>query len=303
MRIREGEVDLDVALYVSFSLPMYERSEDCWVKVYGYGAGTYICGGGGIECYGPACSSDFLRFSAGLWIDKEEGLMELDGKALLVAEDVVDRFYCVSVSASPWDGLEILTAAFLSKRTDYHRNTVRWVRAILSRVASLGREDLDSLKAIASQVYQEFRSYQLQQYIEVLDKLYSTVSLVSRLGLTSLKQQLMRIRYVGPKVVSSFILHSGLDQSTAPVDVHYVRFLKRYNLLNDPLSPPNKDFCSMYNCHACPMRMKCLYAYTSHLFKKLNGFIQTAAYVSGKLSVGSCRDLNRDRNKLLKYYP
>lgn len=302
MGFSKGEVDLDITLYVSFSLPMYERRRDCWVKVYGYGAGTCICGGEGIECYGQACSSDFVRYSTGLWIDKEGGLRELDGKVMLIAEDIVNRFYCVGISASPWDSLEILTAAFLSKRTDYHRNTVRWVKAMLSRMASLGRGDLDSLKAIASQIYQEFRSYQLQQYIEILDKLYNVVTLISRLSPTSLKQQLMRIKYVGPKVVSSFILHSGLDQSTAPVDVHYMRFLKRYNLFNGSLSLPRKDFCSMYDCYSCPMKMRCLYAYTSHIFKKLNGFIQTVAYIHGKLGARSCQDLDKYRNELLRYY-
>lgn len=293
MRVNSREIDLDVTLYASFSLPMYRKDRDCWVKVFGYGAGTKVCYSGRFECQGSACSEKFLSYVTGLWIDKERGLKELEGTPRRVAEEVVERYYCLSISAAPWDTMEILTAVFLSRNTDYHSNTVKWVRALLSIASRLSIESISPLEEAVRQVYRRFGSYQLKQYAEVLGDLHAAALRATTEAPEMIRRALIRIKYVGPKVANAFMLHSGLSEAAAPVDVHYVRFLKKYGLLDKPLSPPRKDFCSEYNCLSCPRRDACLYGYTSRLFGKLNGFIQTAAYVSGKLGVSKCSDIRK----------
>ena len=292
---RQSEVDLDLTLYVSFALPMYRRIGSCWVKIFGYGAGTAICYGEALRCYGNLCSDDALKYVLGLWLDVERGLQETEGRARAIAEELVERFRCLGISASPWDPLAVLTSAFLSRRTDYHRNTVRWVRALLSRLGGLEAHDIGTIRRVALSLYEEYGSYQLLQYAEVLGQLRE-VSLSRPANPDEVRRSLLRVKYVGPKVAHSFILHSGLDGTWAPVDVHYERFLRRHSLLGEGRLLPPKALCSRYSCPSCPLSSSCVYAYTREVFGRLNGFVQTAAYVMGKLGIESCEDLGRVRS-------
>lgn len=288
-----NHIDLDLTLYVSFSLPMFKRNGECWIKVYGFGAGTRICVDESPKCYGRSCSNQFLDYVTGLWINKERGLEEVEGVARRTAEELVERLYCLSVSSSPWDTFEILVSAFLSRNTDYHKNTVRWVRAFLSKLANPADRDPNNITTAAVSTYKEFRSYQLLQLVEVLGNLLEVSHKLSKIDRHSAKRELLKIRYLGPKVASSFILHSGLDQSVAPVDLHYMRFLKRHGLLEGGLAYPTKSYCMRYDCFVCPATRKCVYAHTARLFKSLNGFVQTAAYVMGKLGVRKCEEIDK----------
>ncbi len=290
-----AHVDLDLALYASFSLPLFKKEGECWVKVFGFGRGTRVCSDGGLKCYGSFCSGEFLKYITGLWIDKERGLEELEARAGEVAEELVNDFYCLGVSASPWDSFAILTSTFLSRNTDYHRNTVRWVRAFLVKLETLGESE-DSIARAALSTYMEYGSYQLQQFVEVLDGLLAVARSVPRstdpAGSSAIRKRLLGVKYLGPKVADSFILHSGLDQSRAPVDIHYLRFLRERGLLKEGYVYPQKSYCARYECAACPISRRCVYSHARRLFKGLNGFVQTAAYVVGKLGVRSCGDLS-----------
>ncbi|MEM2308787.1 MAG: hypothetical protein QW266_07690 [Sulfolobales archaeon] len=290
-------INLDLTLYVSFSLPMFKKDGDCWVKVYGYGAGTRVCVNKNLKCHGNACSNQFLNYITGLWIDKERKLEELDGLAREVAEELVKEFYCLSVSASPWDTFEILTSTFLSRNTDFHKNTVKWVKAFLRKLADPKRASVNQVTQAAVSVYREFGSYQLLQFIEVLNNLLAITHIAPTVTPDTTRRSLLKVKYLGPKVADSFILHSGLDMSRAPVDVHYMRFLKRSRLLDNEYIQPRKSYCITYDCSTCPALQRCVYAYTTRLFKSLNGFTQTAAYVMDKLQVRRCEDVDRSKLK------
>lgn len=293
MVARYREINLDLTLYVSFSLPMFRKDRECWIKVHGHGAGAKICECGGLKCYGNACSERLLSYVAGYWIDIEKGLGELEGEAEKVADEVVKEFYCLSIAASPWDSLEILTSSFLSRNTDYHKNTVKWVRTLLNKLELSENGDEKNIMKAAILTYRQFRSYQLQQLIEVLDDLLATTSNISLSNPSETRKRLLKVKYIGPKVADSFILHSGLDQSRAPVDVHYLKFLKRHRLLKQEYAYPQKDYCVKYECASCSLVKRCVYAHTARLFKSLNGFIQTSAYVMDKLKVRNCGDIER----------
>ncbi len=290
-----ARVDLDLTLYASFSLPMFRKKGECWVKVYGFGKGTRLCSNGGLKCYGSLCSGELLEYAAGHWISREVCLGELEARAREVAEELMRGFYCLGVSASPWDALAVLASAFLSRNTDYHRNTVRWVRAFLGKLEALGGCERAAAKAALS-TYREFGSYQLRQFVEVVDSLLAIARTMplppGSASSSALRRRLLEVKYLGPKVADSFILHSGLDRSRAPVDIHYLRYLKRRGLLEGEYVYPQKVYCARYECTACPISRKCVYSHTSRLFRDLNGFVQTAAYVAGKLGVKSCEDLS-----------
>ena len=298
-----GSVDLDLSLYLSFTLPLFTKRGVCWVKEYGFGRGSTLCSDGDVRCYGEGCSETFATYLAGLWIDKDKALELVEGRAREVAEDVVSRFHCLGVPASPWDTFEVLTAAFLSRKTDYHTNTVRWVRLLLSYLSLEQNLTLESVLRCSGRVYGEFRSYQLLQYHQVVREIYA-VSLATRVvkEVGKLRMELLRIRYIGPKVADSFILHAGLDPSRAPVDVHYVRFLKRWGLVGGDLVVPSKVYCSRYSCSSCPLAPRCISNYTSTLFKSLNGFIQSATYVADKLGITRCENVERVRHKLVRSF-
>lgn len=293
MVARYREINLDLTLYVSFSLPMFRKDRECWIKVHGHGTGVRICECGGLKCYGNTCSEQLLSYVAGYWIDIEKGLKEVESEAEKVANEVVEEFYCLGIAASPWDSFEILTSSFLSRNTDYHKNTVKWVRTLLSKLGPFEKEDGKNIIKAATSTYRQFRSYQLQQLIEVLDDLLATASNISLSNPNATRKRLLKVKYIGPKVADSFILHSGLDQSRAPVDVHYLKFLKRHRLLEQEYAYPQKGYCVKYECASCPLSKRCVYAHTARLFKSLNGFIQTAAYVMDKLKVRNCSDIER----------
>lgn len=291
--VSRGSIDLDLTLYVSLSLPMFKKNGECWVKTHGFGAGTRVCADRNLRCYGSYCSNQFLAYVVGLWIDKEKGLEELEGAAREIAEELVKEFYCLSISASPWDTFEVLTSAFLSRNTDYHKNTVRWVRAFLSKLGDFRRDDLAHITRAAVSTYREFKSYQLQQFIEVLESLHAIAHAAPTIDPGTIRKKLLEVKYLGPKVADSFILHSGLDQSKAPVDVHYMRFLKRHGLLEKEYKSPQKNYCAKYECSSCLIARKCIYTYAARMFKRLNGFVQTAAYAMGKLGIKRCEDLEK----------
>ncbi|MCS7099007.1 MAG: hypothetical protein NZ925_01500 [Sulfolobales archaeon] len=294
------EIDLDITLYASFSLPMYRKDEDCWIKVFGYGRGRNLCVEGSLKCYGPPCSDElFIKYATGLWIDVEKNLEDLGGEARQVAEDVLEKFYCLSISASPWDKLEVLAAAFLSRNTDYHVNTVRWTRTLLHEISSLNSRNANSVRKAVLLTYGKYRSYQILQLSEVIGEVLSALQADSAKDVENTRKLLIKIKYLGPKVVDSFILHSGLDSARAPIDVHYMRFLKKYGLLKYEAAYPQKSYCARYYCTTCPRAQRCIYAYAARTFKGLNGLIQTASYVSDKLKVESCRDLDKFGIKLL----
>jgi endonuclease III len=295
-----GSVDLDLSLYLSFTLPMFTKRGVCWVKEYGFGRGSILCSDGGVKCYGEGCSETLVTYLAGLWIDKDRALELVEGRAREVAEDVVSRFYCLGVPASPWDTFEVLTTAFLSRKTDYHTNTVRWVRLLLSYLSLEQGPTLEGVLRCSERVYREFHSYQLLQYHQVVREIYAVSSMARAVKeVDKLRMELVKIRYVGPKVADSFILHVGLDPSKAPVDVHYMRFLKRWGLLRGSLTVPSKVYCSRYSCSNCPLAPRCVSNYASTLFRSLNGFIQSAAYVADKLGITRCEDMERVRHKLV----
>ncbi|MCX8184510.1 MAG: hypothetical protein RMI56_06520 [Sulfolobales archaeon] len=251
-----------------------------------------ICLEDGLKCYGSYCSNRlFINYITGRWFDLDKGLSEVEDVARRAVEDVIERFYCLSVSASPWDKFEVLTAAFLSRNTDYHRNTVRWVKSLLHKLSNTNIDSANGIVRAAFLTYNEYRSYQLHQLTEVLSEILSALQAVSAMDVETIRKQLIKIKHLGPKVVDSFLLHSGLETIHAPVDIHYLRFLKKYGLLRDVFTYPRKKYCTEFNCYTCPIARKCVYAYTIKMFKNLNGFIQTASYVSGKLKVESCRDL------------
>ncbi|MEM1931431.1 MAG: hypothetical protein QW780_00825 [Sulfolobales archaeon] len=278
---------------------MFEKDGDCWIKVYGYGAGTRVCVNGSLKCYGGACTGQFLDYVTGLWINKERFLEELEGPAREVAEGLVKEFYCLSISASPWDTFEILTAAFLSRNTDFHKNTVRWVKTFLRELASPTGVYVDLIAQAAISVYREYRSYQLLQFVEVLDKLVAIARMVPAMPPSVTRRNLLKVKYLGPKVADSFILHSGLDTSRAPVDIHYMRFLKKSGLLGGEYIQPRKSYCTTYECSTCPASQKCVYAHTVRLFKSLNGFTQTAAYIMDKLRIKRCEDIDKSELRVL----
>ncbi len=296
-----GYVDLDLSLFLSFTLPMFVKVGDCWVKEFGFGRGSIICSSRGVECYGGSCSETFATYLAGLWLDKDRALELVEGRTREVAEEALSRFHCLGVPASPWDLFEVLTAAFLSRRTDYHTNTVRWVRHLLSYLNSGWGHTLESLLAYSRKVYEEFRSYQLLQYCQVVGELYTLSTAARSLkDLEKVRADLLKVKYVGPKVADSFMLHAGLDPTRAPVDVHYLKFLKKRGLLREDLIAPSKSYCSRYLCGECPLSPRCVARYTSTLFKRLNGFVQSVAYIVGKLGVGRCEEVERVRPTLSK---
>ncbi len=128
-----ADIDLDATMYPSFLSALFARVRGTWVKLVGYGRGLAIERRGGIVCCtGPACDNRVLAYHAGLWC-VAACRSRLRERVTILPEGVRRVAMSIGVAASPWDRESIAIAVYLSRRTSYTVNVLRWVRALLSR--------------------------------------------------------------------------------------------------------------------------------------------------------------------------
>ena len=229
---------------------------------------------------------DYLLDLTGLWFNPLEYYSRLSRSVRAKLERIVD-FYCkLRLSINRFERDYIFIAVALSRRTDYHRNTVRWCESIFGKISDV-KDVLDLDLSKVSRSYQVAQlKYSLKDYLSVksiLEKLYE------RNDIVGLRRILLGIKWFGPKSTDAFILFtSRLSQST-PCDIHYRRFTRFLNLI-DYEYLPNKSMCIRYSCDSCPFSNKCLYSLSIKYFGPLSGWIQTVAYVHDKnyCSRGRC---------------
>ncbi len=278
----ERLINLDLSMYPSFVSSLFKRlGHNAWLKILGHGKGTKIM----IEdntliCEGFCDESNLLEWS-GLWFDPLDHINELNGLNSNIRAKLIKLIECFNdlrLIVSSSDKEKIILATFLSRRTDYHTNVIKWVQGILSvkdELKELSEKDISRIG----------RSYQLRQLLEVITELMNKLHSYKERDPWSLRLELLKVKYVGPKVVDSFLLFSGYGTYFTASDVHYARFIKMLGL--KPLMRaivPNKSMCLRFkaNCLKCPYKSLCLTGLSIYLFGKLSGYIQTIAYVVDK---------------------
>ncbi len=281
-------IDLDLSMYPSFASVMFKRiSRNTWVKYWGVGRGTVIyVRNGELICEGNICDDEeLIKLWCGAWYDPVNMLKRI-GLRNEVRDLIKELMMCLKglrLVINPIERLPILLATFLSRRTDYHLNVIKWVEKILTKCLS---RDLNLNRECLLEVGS---SYQLKQLNEVLDSLESIAGLNTLDHPWRIRGKLLKVKYVGPKVADSYLLFTTTSGLFTPSDIHYLRFLKYTGLINylssKGLLIPNKHLCLRYGpeCNRCSLSIRCLTGQSIHLFGELSGYVQTMAYVIDKL--------------------
>ncbi len=272
-------IDILLSLYPSFASTLFEveHSDNGIIitKLIGQYSGTRIVLTQDTAVCEGMCERKLLEEWLGLWFNPRLYVGEIPKNIRLLVLELVESYEGLTLITSSIDWKIILAATFLSRRTDYHTNVVRWIRKIFTNI------ELDDIRKVKNRIADAGKSYQLKQLAEILDELY-TISFNK--DPWSLRRDLLEIRYVGPKTVDAFLLFSGKGSMFTPSDVHYTRFAERVLGFKDYVVP-SKTMCLAHdgNCLRCPYASKCLTGRSIRIFGKLSGWIQTIAYVHDKL--------------------
>ncbi len=282
-------VDLDLSMYPSFVSVLFKRiGNNSWIKYWGVGKGTIIRSFGNyVICEGDVCDNEeIIKLWCGAWFNPLEELRRLnlseDVKRILF--NLMNCLKGLGLIVNPIERLPILLATFLSRRTDYHVNVIKWLEKILTKCVI--NEDLSTIDSTC--ILGVGSSYQLKQLHEVLDHLVQ-VAYSEYKDPWATRGELLKIKYVGPKVVDSYLLFSTINSVFTPSDVHYINFIKKFKLskliFKSKYLIPNKQLCLRYgpNCTKCRIRSLCLTGASIYVFKGFSGYVQTMAYVVDKI--------------------
>ncbi len=265
-----ADIDLDLSLYVSFLLPLFDKVDNhTWVKVAGYARGVKLVKRNGRLCCVGGRQSKVCVYLTGLWCF-ERCYKGIGRKTDYIPPHILHLARKLTIIASPWDADLIAIAAFLSRRTSWITNTVSWVREIAMRGVKKG-----TIEYVAT----KYRSYQLKQLLEVVDELLNVIEPIRRLETVNpwwMRRRLLSVKYVGPKVADAILLFTGVTSSVAPYDTHLARMLNEMGL---PHTAPVKTYCRRFSCVECPLRSRCGSTLTVSLYGEAAGLIQSAAYV------------------------
>ena len=281
-------IDLDLSMYPSFASSLFRRlGRNVWFKELGHGAGSTISSlGGRVCCLGNACTPRLLSEWSGAWFEPWNFLNDIDGvHALNIAEKLMSSYTGLRLVVSSPDPLKILTAVFLSRRTDYHGNVVRWVKKVFST-----HPNAATLRLLGGSLNTLSSSFQVRQLAEVIRDVEEVAALSLSIDPWKLRERLLYIKYVGPKVADAFLLFTGKGTVFTPADTHYQRLLRRLGLI-PRARIPSKDVCLKYGpeCTSCRLSGNCITGLSISMFGRLSGFIQTLSYVHDKLVCGKAQ--------------
>jgi len=269
-RIRVKGVNYALSLYFSYLLPLFDvkvvGNSLLFTKIYGVCRGLRCEWKGSVaECAVPGNCS-------------EESYSEILG---LRSRAVVEKFYDtvgatssgiprIVIMHSSLDKLLVFTAAFLSRNTDYYRNTVKWVK--LMAVSGCFQEP--------GKCADKIKSYQYAQLVEN----YAELRRIMESGLKAFQEalELLTLKNTGLKTVNAYLLHSYGFTQYAPIDRYYESLLRELGITG---TLPSKELCLKYklDCSSCYYRRKCIYFKTRELFGSFNGVVQSLTYIYGRL--------------------
>jgi len=275
----DRRISLDLSFYPSFMLPYIEKtSGDTWVITAGSfkGAVLRIKDGRLLEYKGIPGS--IVSYITGAWLNPFKEASKLPRSARSRIHPLLEAYSELGLSINPVDRDLIFVSVFLSRSTDFHRNTVKWCRAIATLMEESRDISSGSLSSIGS-------SYQLKQLPRALSEYYSVVKPLEegRASVDEVKKALLGIGNVGVKTAIAYLLFTNPSAShLAPYDTHFASMIRRLNLIDEPYLEPRKEYCRQYTCSTCPLRDKCIVSITSRNYGGLSGWIQTALYIHDK---------------------
>ncbi len=264
-------IDLDLSMYPSFASALYAyTARQTWVKVLGLYRGLRLRSVGGRLVLEGAYSQKLARLVDGTW--HYNATMTLRERAQGLLSRLLELYQGLVVVAAEERDLIALTV-FLSRRTSYHSNVVRWVRYILADIDYREPCRLDT-RTVAERA-RHLPSYQPRQLAAVIDQLVDAVC--STDNPTKMRRKLLEIQYVGPKTADAILLFTATTSRVAPADTHLNKLARSLGLR---LAYPQKHQCLRAGeCTACSMADHCLSGAIVKAYGDAAGLVQTIAYV------------------------
>ncbi|MCD6488830.1 MAG: hypothetical protein J7K21_06370, partial [Desulfurococcales archaeon] len=127
----EEHYDLCLTLLPSFIYPLFEMfNKFSYKKIIGYCQDSILTQKGDIIELSGCNNPKVLYEWGGLWFDPVNYVSDVDHRYLIFVEKLIDKYHGVRMAISPIDAPWVFISVFLSRATDFYRNTVRWVRKI-----------------------------------------------------------------------------------------------------------------------------------------------------------------------------
>jgi len=290
-RISFGWSSAELLIEPSFAYPMFYAERRALFKKWGFCRGlvmrfyeNYVI----VEHDREVC----LRY-AELMLDVGKGAdpeaVASSGGALgELCRRLFEVYRGFTVFSSPMDDVAMFASMFLSRNTDFHKNTSRWVRALL-RAFNDVMELASRCMEPEIQVLAMSTSYQLRDLPQAIhDYLFLRHELLAEVNPWRVRRALLRIKGVGPKIADAYLLFIKRERSSVPADRNLARFLQRFGISG--LRFPTKHYCARYRCDECPVRNECLRWFVHRELGEWAGLFQTLAYLHVDLycNIGSC---------------
>ncbi|RLG76843.1 MAG: hypothetical protein DRO12_03670 [Thermoprotei archaeon] len=277
-------VDFKLSLYPSFIYPLFEEPQpNTFIKVYGYAKGLTVKQLDNAVEFSHSAPLDLedLRSLSGSWLDPLGSLEELDPKPRRIVEQFLKMYPGLRIVTVPKDYVLLFIAIFLSRNTDFHVNTSRWMKKLFRVFGEPEKivEEPEKIRCIGS-------SYQLRQLPQALKIFFYKVEVKSCENPDELRKVLLKIPNVGPKVADAYLLFVCRLSSVSPIDTNFMRMLKMLGLIEGKYVVPNKSMC--LQAQSCVETIRCRYSdacavpRVRRLFGSLTGWVQTAAYLHVK---------------------
>lgn len=275
--IVKEKYDLDLTMFPSFVSALFTKIENnVWLKKHGSFKGLIL------KFKGDALESNITNANiiynlSGLWFNPWFHVKNLSRNTRKIVEEILEFYEGLRLAIDPYDREIIFLATVLSQRTDYHMNVIKWIQKIMMKIDNVR----DLIKTKISSIS---KSYQLIKAEEAVRECFSIIrkdSIYSN-NIWTLRKRILKCKYVGPKTTDAYLLFTRPISYIAPIDVHYIRFVKKLKLLKFKKKPVKK-LCINYSCDECPLNNECLEAISIDKFNGLSGWIQTVAYVHDKM--------------------
>ncbi len=288
-------IDINKLFYPSFILPLFEIDVETGTlfKRWGYCRNLKIRRDDNniLVTHEERVCLDYVDEILGLWFDINRYRRNISRNYLELIDRIMEMHGELGIATSSNDDIEIFSSIFLSRITDFHRNTVRWLRSILSIHGSLDRIlHLNNYNNIFKNISNSFQIRQLitalKDYIGVRDTVFRY-----RNYIYDVKNTLFKIKFVGPKVVYAYILFILKNTSYAPIDRNFLKFLKTFAITQTLIGRiPQKRWCATYICELCKYREECTLHKVRSVFGYMSGWFQTIAYLHIKTmcNIGKC---------------
>lgn len=276
----EKPYNLDTSLYPSFTYPFYSRIDGWYVKILGSYKGLRfkLEDSRMLRFEGlPTVSEDIILELTGLWFDPYDHVSKLSSSKVSRIWPLIEAYEGVGLAIDPYSRLWLFISVALSRHTDFHLNTVRWIRRISSIVDDPRYLRGEYLGTISRSFQLAQLPLQLRFYIDRIEPLECEADP------PILRVKLQEGPWIGPKTATSYLLFSRRNATyMASSDIHFQRVSRRLGLI-DWRIPWDPSMCRRYLCVDCPIHNGCLHWIAKMDYGDLAGWIQTVAYIQDKV--------------------